>query len=51
MAKARDIPGLDGRISFRAVAREAVDTPPLEVVMNTGWVYPRCFKLSCRRPR
>jgi CHAD domain-containing protein len=31
MAKARDIPGLDGRMTFRAVAREAVGVRAQEV--------------------
>jgi CHAD domain-containing protein len=42
MAKARDIPGLDGRTAFRAVAREAVSVRAAEVfehaagVLDTG---------------
>jgi CHAD domain-containing protein len=38
MAKARDIPGLDGRKSFRAVAREAVAVRAREVFEHAAGV-------------
>jgi CHAD domain-containing protein len=38
MAKARDIPGLDGRHSFRAVAREAVTVRAAEVFEHAAGV-------------
>jgi CHAD domain-containing protein len=38
MAKARDIPGLDGRTSFRAVAREAVAVRAGEVFEHAAGV-------------
>jgi CHAD domain-containing protein len=38
MAKARDIPGLDGRHSFRAVAREAVSVRAAEVFEHAAGV-------------
>jgi CHAD domain-containing protein len=38
MAKARDIPGLDGRHSFRAVAREAVAVRAAEVFEHAAGV-------------
>jgi CHAD domain-containing protein len=38
MAKARDIPGLDGRMSFREVAREAVAVRAQEVFEHAGGV-------------
>ncbi|HET6506819.1 MAG TPA: CHAD domain-containing protein [Baekduia sp.] len=38
MAKARDIPGLDGRHSFRAVARESVSVRAAEVFEHAAGV-------------
>jgi CHAD domain-containing protein len=38
MAKARDIPGLDGRTSFRAVARAAVEVRAAEVFDHAAGV-------------
>jgi CHAD domain-containing protein len=38
MAKARDIPGLDGRTTFRAVAREAVGVRSAEVFEHAAGV-------------
>jgi CHAD domain-containing protein len=38
MAKARDIPGIDGRRSFREVAREAVSVRAEEVFAHAGGV-------------
>jgi CHAD domain-containing protein len=38
MAKARDIPGFDGRKSFRALAREAVDIRAREVFEHAAGV-------------
>jgi CHAD domain-containing protein len=38
LAKARDIPGFDGRKSFRAVAREAVDIRAREVFEHAAGV-------------
>jgi CHAD domain-containing protein len=38
LAKARDIPGFDGRTSFRAVARESVDVRAREVFEHAAGV-------------